>query len=116
MPGDPAIRNQLGRMEMVCGQRPAFIPTLVSSEQREASQMYFAIPSFSLLRGQTVSETGMVMKIVPAGATIAELEKKAAEFEEKAKTEPDRIATRLTEKAKLCREWIAALKSRKWMF
>jgi len=22
MPGDPAIRNQLGRMEMVCGQRP----------------------------------------------------------------------------------------------
>jgi hypothetical protein len=51
------------------------------------------------------------MKIVPADATIAELEKTAGECEERAKTEPDRIATRLREKAKLCREWIAALKS-----
>ncbi len=44
------------------------------------------------------------MKIVPADATIADLEKKAAEYEEKAKTELNRIATRLREKAKLCRE------------
>jgi hypothetical protein len=43
------------------------------------------------------------MKIVPADATIAELEKTAGEYEEKAKTEPDRIATRLREEAKLCR-------------
>ena len=34
--------------------------------------------------------------------TIAELEKKAAEYEEKAKTEPNRVAIRLREKAKLC--------------
>jgi hypothetical protein len=54
------------------------------------------------------------MKIVPADATIAELEKKAAEYEEKAKTAPDGIATRLREKAKFCGEWIAALKSGKW--
>jgi len=54
------------------------------------------------------------MKIVLADATIAELEKKAAEYEEKAKTAPVRIATRLREKAEFCREWIGALKSGKW--
>jgi len=55
------------------------------------------------------------MKIVPADATIADLEKKAAEYEEKAKTEPDRNAIGLRERAKLCLEWIAALKTGKWM-
>ena len=54
------------------------------------------------------------MKIVPADATIADLAKKAAELEEKAKTETDRIATHLRGKAKLCREWSAALKSGRW--
>lgn len=55
------------------------------------------------------------MTIVPADDSIADLEKKAAEYEERAKTELNRIATRLRERAKLCREWIAALKSGKWM-
>jgi hypothetical protein len=39
-PDDPAIRKQLGEAELVCGQHPVFIPTSVSGEQREASQMY----------------------------------------------------------------------------
>jgi hypothetical protein len=54
------------------------------------------------------------MKIIPAYDTIAELEKKGCEYEEKAELEPDPIATRLRETAKLCRDWIAALKSGKW--
>jgi hypothetical protein len=40
MPDDPNIRNQVGKAEPVCGQHPAFIPTSVSGEQREAAQMY----------------------------------------------------------------------------
>ena len=54
------------------------------------------------------------MKVIPADATIAELEKKAHENEEKAQNETDTIAARLREKATLCREWIAALKTGKW--
>jgi hypothetical protein len=54
------------------------------------------------------------MKIVPADATIAELKKMADLCQEKAKTESEQIATQLRAKAKLCREWIAALKSGKW--
>jgi hypothetical protein len=47
-------------------------------------------------------------------ATIADLQKKAAEYEETAKTEPSRTAIGLREKAKLYL-WIAALKTGKWM-
>ena len=54
------------------------------------------------------------MKIVPADATIAELEKQASEYESKAKVESGPNAEGLQEKAKQCREWIAALKSGKW--
>jgi hypothetical protein len=54
------------------------------------------------------------MKIIPADDTIDALEKKACEYEEKAKGESDPIASALREKAELCREWIAALKTRKW--
>lgn len=56
----------------------------------------------------------LLMKIIPADTTIAELEKKACEHEEKAKGESDPIAARLRDEAELCREWIAALKTRKW--
>ena len=34
------VRNQMGKAELVCGQHPAFIPTSVSGELREASEMY----------------------------------------------------------------------------
>jgi hypothetical protein len=55
------------------------------------------------------------MRIVPADATIADLERKAAEYEETAKTEPGRPTNGLRENAKACLEWIAALKMGKWM-
>jgi hypothetical protein len=54
------------------------------------------------------------MKIVPADLTIADLAQKAAELEKEAEAGSELIATHLREKAKLCREWIAALKSGKW--
>ncbi len=55
------------------------------------------------------------MKIVPPENVLAELEKKAAEYESKAMQEPEPEATRAREQAKLCREWIAALKSGMWI-
>jgi hypothetical protein len=55
------------------------------------------------------------MKIVPADDTIADLKKKATEYEEQAAKQRETVAALLREKAKLCREWIAALKSGKWM-
>ena len=57
----------------------------------------------------------MVVKIVPDDASIAELKKQAAECEQKATKEREPVATRLREKAALCREWIAVLKTGKWM-
>jgi hypothetical protein len=41
------------------------------------------------------------MKIVPADATIAELKKKADLYEEEAKREPERIATRQEKKSQV---------------
>ena len=40
LPENPAIRDRLGKAELVCGQHPAFVPTSVSGELREASQVY----------------------------------------------------------------------------
>jgi hypothetical protein len=54
------------------------------------------------------------MRLVPAGATIEELQKKAAACEEKAKGEPEPEATKQREEALLYREWIAALSSGRW--
>jgi hypothetical protein len=55
------------------------------------------------------------MKIVPPENTLAELERKAAEYEAKAIQEPEPEATRLREQAKVCRQWITALKSGGWI-
>jgi hypothetical protein len=55
------------------------------------------------------------MKIVPADDTIADLKKKAAEYETLAMKEDGSIAVRLREKAEQCRQWIAELKSGKWI-
>ena len=55
------------------------------------------------------------MKIVPADDTIADLKKNAAEYEEQARKQEGSIATRLREKAEQCRQWIAELKSGKWI-
>jgi hypothetical protein len=54
------------------------------------------------------------MNIVPAGKTIAELEKKAEECENKAKQEVEPLASQLKQEASLFREWVKTLKSRKW--
>lgn len=54
------------------------------------------------------------MKVIPAHDTIAELEQKAREYEEQSEGECAAIATRLREEAELFREWISALKARKW--
>jgi hypothetical protein len=55
------------------------------------------------------------MKIVPADSTIEELSRKASECEEQAKSESNPTTKRLGEIAVLCHEWIAKLKSGKWM-
>jgi hypothetical protein len=54
------------------------------------------------------------MEIIPAGSTIDTLEKKAAEYEEQARTESDQVADLLLEQAKLCRKWATLLKSGNW--
>jgi hypothetical protein len=54
-------------------------------------------------------------KIVPADATIADLEERAAEYERKAEQESVSAAAQLREQAKQCRAWIAALKTGKWI-
>jgi hypothetical protein len=54
------------------------------------------------------------MKLVPAGATIEELQKKAAACEERAKCEPETRGREMREEALLYREWIAALNSGRW--
>ncbi len=51
---------------------------------------------------------------VPPDATIAELEKKASECEQKAAKEEEPLATQLRNEAKRYRGWIAALRLRRW--
>jgi hypothetical protein len=63
---------------------------------------------------EPLMQSSVVMKLIPAGATIAELEEKAKDCEEKAKKEAEPQATKLKEEALLYREWIAALRSGRW--
>jgi hypothetical protein len=51
---------------------------------------------------------------IPRDATVAELERKAAECDKKAETEPEPRATQLREEAKLYREWVTSLRSERW--
>jgi len=51
---------------------------------------------------------------VSPDATIAELEKRAAECEDEAAGAEESLADELRAEAKLCREWIAALRSGRW--
>lgn len=55
-----------------------------------------------------------MQSIVPAGATIAELKKKAADCEQRAQQAAEPEAAKLKEEALLYREWIAVLRSGKW--
>jgi len=54
------------------------------------------------------------MQIAPMGPSRTELERSTAEFEPKAIQEPESEVKRLWQQAKLCREWIAALRSGMW--
>ena len=54
------------------------------------------------------------MKIIPPDDVIAELKKKAAEYERKAATAAEDAAADLREKAKEFRGWVAALRSGIW--
>ena len=54
------------------------------------------------------------MRFLPAGPTIAELEKKAEDCEKKAQQEAERLASQLKEEAKTFRAWAASLRSGTW--
>jgi len=56
----------------------------------------------------------MHQHIIPPDATIAELEKKAANAEEKATNESEPRASELREEVKIYREWAASLRSGRW--
>ncbi len=62
-----------------------------------------------------VGEFHDAMRIVPADATIADLEKKAHEYERAANDLSEPASTSLKELAELCREWVAALRSGTWI-
>jgi hypothetical protein len=54
------------------------------------------------------------MKIIPPEDTLADLKKKAAEYEEGARKKTGTVAARLREKAAQCRRWVLELKFGKW--
>jgi hypothetical protein len=56
----------------------------------------------------------MEQHIIPADATIADLNKQAEDCDTQATKQPEPLATELREKAKLLREWIAQLRSHRW--
>ena len=51
---------------------------------------------------------------IPADATLAELQKKSADCEQRATQEQEPIATALWEEAQLYRKWVATLRSGWW--
>jgi len=51
---------------------------------------------------------------VSPDATIADLEKKAAECEQEAEKAEEPRAAELRQEAKLCRDWVASLRSGRW--
>jgi hypothetical protein len=69
----------------------------------------------AMLRTWLLKPGPLAVKIVSADATIADLERKAAECEAKAKSESEPAATDLGEMADLCREWMAKLRSGEWI-
>jgi hypothetical protein len=40
LPADATLREQLGTLVLVCGGRPAYIPSSVPNEKREGAEMY----------------------------------------------------------------------------
>jgi hypothetical protein len=56
----------------------------------------------------------MKQHFIPRDATVADLERKAAECERKADSEQEPRATELRDEAKLYREWATVLRSQQW--
>jgi hypothetical protein len=56
----------------------------------------------------------MKQPFIPRDETVSELQRKAADAEEKAANEVEPWATELQEKAKMYREWVASLQSGRW--
>jgi len=56
----------------------------------------------------------MDRQFLPRDVTVADLEQKAAECEEKASSEKEPRATELRDEAILYRSWVAALRSGQW--
>jgi hypothetical protein len=56
----------------------------------------------------------MQRHFIPRDMTVADLERKAADAEEKATKQPEPGAAELREQAKLYREWAASLRSGRW--
>lgn len=81
--------------------------SLELEELRQATKELIEWPSTYLDRPAEFREVDFTP------AFIAGLEKMAGEYEERAKTEPEVVATQLREEAKLYREQITALKTRK---
>jgi hypothetical protein len=57
---------------------------------------------------------GITPQFVPPGATIDELERKAAELDERAAKAEEPRAAELRREAELCRKWAASLGSGRW--
>jgi hypothetical protein len=55
------------------------------------------------------------MRIVPARETIADLEQKALEYELAANDPPESAAANFKELAAICRDWVDALRSGRWI-
>ncbi len=54
-------------------------------------------------------------ELLPAGATIEELEAKARDCEERAKHEREPFASALLQEARRYREWATQLRSGRWL-
>jgi hypothetical protein len=59
-------------------------------------------------------QSPMSRHFAPPDSTIAELEKRAFDCEQKAAKAEESLAAALRQEAKLCREWLAALRSGRW--
>jgi hypothetical protein len=56
----------------------------------------------------------MKRNFVPKNASVTDLERQAKECEERTTKEPEPVASKLREQARICREWAARLRKRFW--
>lgn len=73
------------------------------------------LPAAVLNRPMFVMRNWCEMRIIPADDTISELEAQAREYDHAAEDQFQPSVTSLKELATICRDWAAALKSRRWI-